>query len=159
MFFFEDESDSIVYSVAKGKIVALGQVPDEVFSQKMMGDGFAIDLESGKICAPVSGEIVAVFPSGHAYGIRTKQGIEILIHIGMDTAKLNGEGFDIKVKKGQKVKAGDLLCEVDIKAIEGKVPSLITPVIITSGESFRFLMSGDVGDVKEGDKVIEIIQE
>ncbi len=81
-------------------------VADPAFSSKMMGDGFAIDLTEGEVVAPFDAEVTAAFPTGHAYGLRRKDGVECLIHIGMDTVELNGEGFDVKVEQGAKVKAG-----------------------------------------------------
>ena len=86
------------YAFGEGKLVALDKVPDPVFAEKMMGDGFAIELTDGKIHAPVDGEVTLVFPTGHAYGITTENAHEVLIHIGIDTVELDGEGFNVKVK-------------------------------------------------------------
>lgn len=135
----------------KGEIVAIEDVPDEVFAGKMMGDGFAINPVNGNVYSPVDGEIVLVFDTGHAIGLKTKNDIEILIHFGLETVALKGEGFDVKVKEGMKVKQGDLLSVVDIDLIRDKVPSLITPIIITSGEKFEMNASGAV---EVGDKVL-----
>jgi PTS system glucose-specific IIA component len=138
-----------------GTMVALDKVPDDVFAQKMMGDGFAIKPSSNSFGAPIGGELVTVFETGHAYGIRTKEGIELLMHVGLDTVELKGEGFDIKVKQGDKVNAGDELVVVDLKAIKDKVPSLVTPLVFTSdsltknGRTFEVVKTGKVnkGDV------------
>jgi PTS system glucose-specific IIA component len=143
-----------------GTMVALEKVPDDVFAQKMMGDGFAIDPSGNDFVAPMAGELVTVFDTGHAYGIRNKDGIELLMHVGLDTVNLKGEGFDIKVKQGDKVEAGDPLVTVDLKAIKDKVPSLVTPLVFTSdslaknGKSFEVVATGKV---KKGD-VIAIVK-
>ena len=105
-------------------------VADPAFSSKMMGDGFAIDLTEGEVVAPFDAEVTAAFPTGHAYGLRRKDGVECLIHIGMDTVELNGEGFDVKVKQGQ------TLVVVDLEAVKAKGKSLVTPVIFPSGAAF-----------------------
>lgn len=115
-----------------GEIINLEKVPDEVFSQKMMGDGFAINPSSGKVYSPIDGEIKTAFPTGHAVGISNSK-LEILIHFGMDTVNLKGEGFDLKVAVGDTVKKGDLLIDIDLKSIKSKVPSTITPIIFTGG--------------------------
>lgn len=107
-------ADEYFVSPAKGKIIALEEVPDKTFSQKLLGDGFAIDITDGKIIAPISGKLETVFPSGHAFGIKGANG-EVLLHIGIDTVSLNGEGFDVKVKQGDFVKQGDVLVNVDVE--------------------------------------------
>ncbi|CAM3656075.1 PTS glucose transporter subunit IIA [Erysipelothrix urinaevulpis] len=124
---------------AKGTMKSLDSVPDAVFAQKMMGDGFAIELEEGKIYSPVDGEITLVFPTGHAYGITTDRGVEVLIHIGIDTVELEGQGFNGKVKQGSRVKQGDLLTEVDLDFIRGQGKPTITPMIFTSGHAVELL--------------------
>ena len=98
-----------------GRIVKLEEVPDKVFAEKIMGDGFAIEPKDNIVVAPVDGEIAILFPTKHAIGMVTAEGLELLIHVGIDTVKLNGEGFKAFVKQGDKVKAGDKLLEVDFK--------------------------------------------
>lgn len=120
-------------SPATGKIMALEDVPDEIFSKKMLGDGFAIDIQDGNIVAPVSGKLETVFPGGHAYGIQSAAG-EVLLHIGIDTVELQGEGFDVQVKQGDMVKQGDVLVHVDIKKIKDAGKSAITMVLFTDGK-------------------------
>ncbi|WP_417374796.1 MULTISPECIES: PTS sugar transporter subunit IIA [Bacillota] len=117
-----------------GKILPLEEIEDAAFSSKAMGDGFAIELSGDEVVAPVSGEIVMSFPTGHAYGIKSDDGKEILIHIGMDTVELNGEGFDVKVKAGQRVKQGDVLVKVNKDILTSHGKSLVSPVVFTSGE-------------------------
>ncbi|WP_339021069.1 PTS glucose transporter subunit IIA [Spiroplasma endosymbiont of Atherix ibis] len=146
-----------VFAPVDGEIIDLSKVEDEVFSEKMLGDGLAFIPENGEFVAPIDGKLVTVFPSGHAYGIVNSNGVEILLHIGLDTVSLNGEGFDIKVKQGQSIKKGDLLVNVDVKSVAAKVPSMHTPLIFTvdsmSGKSFDILKTGKV---KKGDLVAQV---
>jgi glucose PTS system EIICBA or EIICB component len=130
-----------------GKIVDLKDVPDQVFSQKMMGDGFAIDPTNGELVSPVDGKIVTFFPTKHAIGIRAESGREILIHVGVDTVNLQGEGFEALVKEGDDVKAGQPLLRVDFDQIKGKVPSIKTPIIFTN------LSQGEAVEVTVGKEV------
>ncbi|KOR23839.1 glucose-specific PTS transporter subunit IIBC [Clostridium sp. FAM 1755] len=116
----------------EGKILSITDVPDEVFSQKMMGDGFAIEPKNGTVVSPVDGVITTVFPTKHAIGITADNGLELLIHFGIDTVNLKGEGLDALVEQDAKVKAGDPILKVDIDKIKDKVPSIITPIIFTN---------------------------
>lgn len=123
-------------SPASGRVIALEDIEDEVFSSRMMGDGFAIDLEGaiGDVIAPVSGLLVSACETGHAYGIQMDDGTEVLLHIGMDTVELKGMGFDVKVQQESRVNQGDVLVRVDLDLIRQQGKSLITPVIFPSGE-------------------------
>lgn len=123
-------------SSLSGKVLPLSDVPDKVFSSGAMGKGLAIDPEKGELIAPADGEITTIFPTGHAVGLTTKDGIEILMHIGMDTVELEGQGFETFVKQGDQVKAGDLLVRFDIEAIKAAGYSVITPIVITNTEHF-----------------------
>ncbi|EMF0091002.1 PTS glucose transporter subunit IIA [Enterococcus hirae] len=123
-------------SPLSGKVLPLSDVPDKVFSSGAMGKGLAIDPEKGELIAPADGEITTIFPTGHAVGLTTKDGIEILMHIGMDTVELEGQGFETFVKQGDQVKAGDLLVQFDIEAIKAAGYSVITPIVITNTEHF-----------------------
>lgn len=129
-------ADEHFVSPAKGKIIALEEVPDKTFSQKLLGDGFAIDITDGKIIAPISGKLETVFPSGHAFGIKGANG-EVLLHIGIDTVSLNGEGFDVKVKQGDFVKQGDVLVNVDLDKIHQLGKSTLTMVLFTEGNKVK----------------------
>ena len=124
----------ILLAPLTGKVVALEKVPDQTFSEKMMGDGLAIEPTDGKVVAPVDGEVVVTFPTKHAVGLKTASGIELLIHVGLETVHMDGEGFDMHVEQGDKVKAGDLLLTFDLQLIKKKAASHITPVIITNGD-------------------------
>ncbi|WP_186431611.1 glucose PTS transporter subunit IIA [Clostridium sp. BSD9I1] len=121
-----------LYNPIDGEIVQLEKVPDEAFSQKILGDGFAVIPSGNKVYAPASGEITVLFPTKHAVAITTEEGLEILVHIGIDTVNLNGEGFTAHVEQGDKVKKGDLLVSFDDEFIQKNAKSLITPVVITN---------------------------
>jgi sugar PTS system EIIA component len=121
-----------VYSPISGEVIPLSEVPDPVFSQKMMGDGIAIIPKSGKVVSPVDGRVVQVFPTKHAIGIQSEQGLEILIHIGLDTVNLNGEGLEVLVESDQPVKAGDPLANVDLDYLKSRNIETVTPIIITN---------------------------
>ncbi len=135
------KKEMIISSPVKGKVVALSEVPDETFSQEMLGKGIAIIPEEKQFYAPVSGEVSVVFPTGHAIGLISEDGTELLIHIGLDTVQLNGEGFHVAVKQGQKVKQGDLLVEVDLEKILEKGYSVITPVLVTNPDQYQTIES------------------
>ncbi len=127
----------------KGKIVNLEAVPDPVFAEKMMGDGFAIDPADGTIISPIDGEVITIFPTKHAISLKSKQGREILIHVGLETVQLNGDGFTPLVMDGQKIKKGQELLKVDFDAIKEKVPSILTPVVFTNlGENEKVIVEG-----------------
>jgi glucose-specific phosphotransferase system IIA component len=139
----------------KGKIIKLEEVPDEVFAQKMLGDGFAVDPLEGAVYSPVDGEVKVLFPTLHAVAIETDEGIELLIHIGIDTVELNGEGFSSVIKLGDKVKKGDLLVNFDIETIKKSGKSPITPVIITNMDKVEEI-NIEYGDKEFGDKAADI---
>ncbi|EHL20194.1 PTS sugar transporter subunit IIA [Peptoanaerobacter stomatis] len=123
-------------AVVDGIIKDLKNVEDEVFSKGFLGEGLAIVPKSNNFYAPVSGELSSVFPTGHAFGIKTDDGAEVLIHIGIDTVQMNGDGFDLKVEQGQKIKAGDLLVICDIDNIKNKGYKTDTILIITNSDDF-----------------------
>ncbi|KKK37685.1 PTS glucose transporter subunit IIA [Mesobacillus campisalis] len=133
-----------------GTAVDLETVPDPVFAEKMMGDGFAIEPTEGMAVSPVDGEIMQVFPTKHAIGIRAKNGAEILIHIGLETVSLNGEGFETFVSEGDKVKAGDKLVSFDLDIIRAKAKSIVTPVIITNTDQASSFGEKAEGPVEKG---------
>lgn len=126
-----------VYSVADGQVVALEQVKDPVFAQKMMGDGFAVEPANGNIVSPVSGTVSSIFPTKHALGIMTEPGLEVLVHIGLDTVSLEGKPFTVHVAEGQKVAAGDLLVTADLDAIRAAGRETSTVVVFTNGDAIK----------------------
>ena len=133
-----------ITSPATGTLVPLNEVRDEVFANKVLGDGFAIDITDGRILAPVDGTVAAAFDTGHAVGIRTEDGREILVHIGINTVELGGQGFCLLVEQGQTVKRGDLMVEVDMDYVQGKGKDLTTMVLFTSGEAVAIKKHGKV---------------
>lgn len=126
-----------VHSVADGQVVALEQVKDPVFAQKMMGDGFAVEPANGNIVSPVSGTVSSIFPTKHALGLVTEAGLEVLVHIGLDTVSLEGKPFTVHVSEGQKVGAGDLLVTADLDAIRAAGRETSTVVVFTNGDVIK----------------------
>ena len=119
-------------SPAQGTIIPLEEVNDEMFASKALGDGYAIQLEDGKIVSPITGTIATAFVSGHAFGIVDESGLEVLIHIGIDTVTLNGQGFDVKVKQGDPIQQGDVLVEVDLEYLKQQGKDATTMIVFTS---------------------------
>lgn len=132
-----------------GTCMEISEVADQGFASGAMGEGFAIDLIDGKVVAPFSGEIIVAFPTKHAYGIRCDNGKEILLHIGMDTVDLQGEGFQSKVKVGDYVKQGDIIVEVDLDYVKKQGKSLISPVVFTDGTKIKMLKQHEIVQLKE----------
>lgn len=123
-----------IFSPLNGEIINITEVPDPVFAQKMVGDGFAVIPKNGRLVSPVKGKVVQIFPTRHAIGIETMEGLEILIHVGLETVELNGEGFQVMVKAGDFVEVGDHLLNFDIDFIEENNKEIITPVVVTNYE-------------------------
>ena len=126
-----------VHSVADGEVINIEDVKDPVFSQKMMGDGFAVEPENGHIVSPVAGKVTSVFPTKHALGLVTDNGLEVLVHIGLDTVSLEGKPFEVKVSEGQTVAAGDLLVEADLDAIRAAGRETSTIVVFTNADAIK----------------------
>ena len=153
MFDFLKKKKEIVAPVT-GKVVDLAQVPDEVFAQKLAGDGVAIVPTGNEIVSPADGTLTLLFGTGHAFAITMKNGIELLVHIGIDTVALNGKGFTKLVEQGIKVKAGTPIVRIEREAIEAEGYSLITPVLITNPDIISQL-NGAVGiEAKAGETPI-----
>lgn len=134
-----------VASVADGDVIAITDVKDPVFSQKMMGDGYAVEPENGNIYAPVSGLITSVFPTKHAVGLLTDEGLEVLVHVGLDTVALNGAPFSAKVSDGQRVQAGDLLLVADLEAIKSAERETTTVVAFTNTAEIKSVTLQNLG--------------
>lgn len=148
-----------ILSPLTGTAVPLEDVPDPVFSQKIIGDGIAVLPRDGRLVSPVDGEVVSVADTLHAYGLRSDEGIEVMVHFGLETVSLNGEFFTCHVKPGDKVKAGDLLAEADLKGLEEKQVNTITPVLICGGMEGRS-MNAALGPVTAGkDAVITLLDQ
>lgn len=154
--FNRDKSISILAPMT-GDIIEITQVEDEVFSEKMVGDGVAIEPREGIVVSPVQGRIVQIFPTKHALGIETVEGLEILIHIGLDTVELKGEGFKSYVKVGDEVKVGDKLLEVDLDFIRKSGRSTVSPIIITNMDIVKNI-STKIGNVNRGeDSIMNVV--
>ena len=136
-----------VYSVADGQVVALEQVKDPVFAQKMMGDGFAVEPANGNIVSPVSGTVSSIFPTKHALGLVTEAGLEVLVHIGLDTVSLEGKPFTVHVAEGQKVAAGDLLVTADLDAIRAAGRETSTVVVFTNADAIKSVKLEQTGSL------------
>ena len=148
-----------ILSPLTGTAVPLEDVPDPVFSQKIIGDGIAVLPRDGRLVSPVDGEVVSVADTLHAYGLRSDEGIEVMVHFGLETVSLKGEFFTCHVKPGDKVKAGDLLAEADLKGLEEKQVNTITPVLICGGMEGRS-MNAALGPVTAGkDAVITLLDQ
>jgi glucose PTS system EIICBA or EIICB component len=141
----EGEATTIVVAPVTGTVVPLSEVPDPVFSGMVLGDGAAIEPADGTFVAPVDGTVFMVMVTGHAYGIRTADGVEMLLHIGIDTVKLKGRGFDVHVKQGDAVRIGDPLCDVDLDVVREAGYSTLTPLIVTKDGASRGI-GVNVGD-------------
>ena len=141
-------------SPMEGKLIPLEKVEDQVFSQRLMGDGFAIELNGNAVYAPFDGEVVMTYPTGHAYGIKSQDGQEVLIHIGMDTVALQGKGFTPLIKAGDRIKQGDKLVEVDRAYILQQGKSLVSPIIFTNGQEIALKQSGKIKALQEA--IIEL---
>ncbi|MEH7085535.1 PTS glucose transporter subunit IIA [Neobacillus drentensis] len=139
----------------EGEIIPITEVPDQVFSQKMMGDGFAIVPSKGSVVSPVDGEIMNVFPTKHAIGIKASQGYEILIHVGMDTVNLKGEGFTVLVKDGEKITKGQEILKFDLDFIKKSAPSIVTPIIFTNLTKLNVKKQGHSSQGQDGILSIE----
>jgi len=136
-----------VYSVADGQVIALEQVKDPVFAQKMMGDGFAVEPANGNIVSPVTGTVSSIFPTKHALGLVTEAGLEVLVHIGLDTVSLEGKPFTVHVSEGQKVAAGDLLVTADLDAIRAAGRETSTVVVFTNGDVLKSVKLEQTGSL------------
>lgn len=148
---------STVESPVKGSVVALENVKDEVFSTGAMGKGIAVEPVEGKVYAPADGEITTFFPTGHAIGILTDTGAEILIHVGMDTVEMKGRGFTPKAKQGDRVKKGDLLLEFDMEKIKAEGHPVTTPIIITNTDDYADIIPTDASAVAVGDEILKLL--
>ena len=139
-----------------GQVVPLSDVKDEVFSSGSMGKGIAIEPQEGKVCSPLDGEVVMVFPTGHAIGLKSTNGAEVMIHIGMDTVELEGKGFTTLVKKGQAVKKGDPLIKFDMEAIKKAGFKLTTPIVVTNSNEYQEITAIADGPITIGTALLDL---
>lgn len=153
MFGLKKQKERAVYSPADGIAVKLTDVPDEAFSQGILGLGAAVIPKTGNIYSPVDGEIIDITDTKHAFCITADDGTEILLHIGVDTVKLKGEGFCVKIVSGDKVKAGAKIAEVDLEVLEKNSISKHTPVILTEAQNYNITQVHE-GEVFGGKDVL-----
>jgi len=152
-----EEETIILRSPLKGRVLALEHVPDRTFAQKLLGSGVAIDPAEGVVYAPFEGTVVHVPKTGHALGLSGPRGLSVLIHIGIDTVKMNGVGFHALVKRGDSFRQGDHLVEFDLEKIQQMAPSAITPVVITNSGEFGAVRAIQTsGSIEPGDRILEI---
>lgn len=135
---FKKKND-LIFAPAAGTLLELANVPDPVFASGAVGAGFAVDPTEGNFVSPVDGELILLAKTLHAFAVRTDAGAEILVHIGMDTVKLKGEGFTAHRAQGDRVRKGDLVISADLSQLSPSVPSMITPVLLTNGKEFEIL--------------------
>ncbi|MFK4460811.1 glucose-specific phosphotransferase system IIA component [Bacillus safensis] len=146
-----------VKSPLKGEVIKLEEVQDKAFSSGALGKGAAIIPSEGKLFAPVSGVVTTVFPTGHAYGLTSESGAEVLIHIGLDTVQLGGKHFTPKVVQGQTITEGELLAEFDIEAIQAAGLSVTTPVIITNSGEFSDIIETEEKQITPGQSFLHLV--
>ena len=152
----EIEKTIIVYSPVTGTSADLGTAPDEAFAQRMMGDGAVVTPEEAVVVAPADGQVLFVFDTKHALGFMADSGVGMLLHMGIDTVKLNGEGFKVFVESGQQVKKGDKLMELDLAYLKQNAPSLASPVLCTELEDNMKIRLLNDGKIKAGDPLFAI---
>lgn len=155
----ETEDKITIAAPLSGKVIPLGEVADEAFSSGALGQGAAILPEEGKLYAPADGEITVLFPTGHAVGLMTEDGAELLIHIGMDTVSLDGRGFEKKISQGDHVKKGELLVEFDLAVIREAGLSAVTPVIITNTDRYRDVAATEEDKVTAGQAFLTAVRQ
>ncbi|SFV69392.1 PTS system, glucose-specific IIA component [hydrothermal vent metagenome] len=151
---FKAKKQTIV-SPADGDIVKLSEVPDQVFSEKMAGDGIAIVPRSNTFVAPISGVVSKIFSTNHAYSIKAKNGLEVLVHIGLETVALKGEGFKRLVEEGTKVSVGKPIISADLEYIQAQGKNIITPIVLNHDKEL-ILESHNTRTVREGELLIEV---
>lgn len=158
LFTKSPDSDAlcVVLAPMNGRVLPISEVPDEIFAGKVLGDGFAIEPSEGQVVAPFDCEVAQVFRTGHAIGLKGPGGLELLIHVGIDTVKMAGEGFKPCVTEGQKLKAGERILDFDLELVRSKAKSLISPVVITNMDAVASLELQVQGNVRSGDPVLRV---
>jgi len=151
----KEEKGIIIKSPVVGRCFDISEIPDEVFSSKMLGNGIGFESTEGVLYAPVDGEILQVFPTKHALILKSKEGMEILLHIGIDTVEMKGEGFEAFTEKGQQVKAGDKLLTFDNKLIKAKAKTNLSVLVVTDNEIIESV-EFNLGTVDKNNEVIII---
>lgn len=146
-----------IYAPLTGEYINIENIPDPVFAQKMMGEGFGINPTEGEVVSPIEGKVDNVFPTKHAIGLKADNGLEILVHIGLDTVQLDGQGFEILVSGGDTVQVGDPLLKFDLEYIRNNAKDVISPIIITNSDQTESIHVNDVKAVIKGEtKVVDV---
>lgn len=154
---FGKKEDGIqIYAPAGGKLVPLSEVSDPTFAEGILGQGAALVPSGNQFFSPVDGTAATVFPTGHAVALTSEDGVEVLLHIGLDTVKLNGKYFTIHVEEGQQVKKGDLLLEADLEKIRAEGFDTVTPIVICNTDEFAEVVMAEEGEVETGDIVLHL---
>ena len=145
-----------IYSPMNGKVIELKEVPDEAFAQKMVGDGCAIEPDKGIICSPIDGQLMNIFPTNHAIIFETIDGLEMIVHFGIDTVKLDGKGFQ-KLREPGPIKVGDEIVKYNLDEIKDNVPSTRSPIIINNMEKVEKIEILSLGKiVKIGEPIMKV---
>ena len=146
-----------IYAPLTGEYINIEDIPDPVFAQKMMGEGFGINPTEGEVVSPIEGKVDNVFPTKHAIGLKADNGLEILVHIGLDTVQLDGQGFEILVSSGDTVQVGDPLLKFDLEYIKNNAKDVISPIIITNSDQTESIHVNDVKAVIKGEtKIVDV---
>lgn len=156
--FKASEKSFVLNSYANGRIIPVGDIDDEVFSKGMLGAGTAIEPSDGHIYSPCCGKVTHIFETKHAINIISDFGGELLIHIGIDTVKLNGEFFDVKVREGDRVNSGDLLCEFDMDGIKSAGYQIITPLVVCNSDEYKRIETRPPCDISVGNSILRIVK-
>lgn len=155
--FFSNNNNNnhvIIKAPVSGKVLSLSDLPDKVFAMKMVGDGMAVDPSEGVVVAPFDGRVKQVFSTGHALVVESKEGLAVLIHIGLDTVNLKGEGFTILVTEGQEIKAGTPLIEFDMELISKRGYSLKSPIVLPEADRIKEIVFTEEKEVKKGQDIL-----
>lgn len=153
---FKKKNETIITSPVKGKLVPLAEVPDPTFSEEILGKGVAIIPETGEIYAPVDGTITVLIETLHAISITADNGVEILIHIGLETVSLKGKGFTSHIKQDDHVKRGDLLITVDLDVLRDAGKNSIVPVIICNSDAYSEIKPSEAGVINKNDTILTL---
>ncbi len=148
----------VITSPMRGSVVALDAVPDATFAAGVLGQGVAIKPNEGRVVAPVDAEVTTIFPTGHAVALRTDDGIDVLIHVGINTVSMEGKGFIKHVENNQRVAAGDLLIEFDIDAIKQAGLSTVSPIVIPNANEFAHVTATDAAKVAYGEELLAVVR-
>lgn len=153
----DNNKEATLYNLVEGEVIPIEEVPDPVFSQKMMGDGFGVQPTNGEVYSPIEGKVVSVFPTKHALGLELGNGVEVLVHIGVDTVELEGGPFEVHVKEGDKVSQDTLLATVDLEALAAAEKPNTVIVVFTNMDEVESFTLNQTGEASQGAVIGEIV--